>query len=689
MHWWHLQKLKFKDAKARLEALKKLSSQEDPDNLEIILSLFIDEDTEIRKIAALEAGKFRNEQATRPLLKLLSDREPAVREAAISSLRRIADPLVVDALEPMLKDPDSAVRYRAASAMESLNWTPKSPELSAYHAVALGKPERAAYHGSAAVEALVFALQSSVGYKRQEIIDVLSKIEDPRVVKPLIAVLRDNDSNVRANAVEALGRVGDARATEPLIASLKDKDNRVRAAAIEALARIGDAKSVPPLAKLLKDSAWEVRIAAVQSLGKFKDASVIDPLVGCLKDKDRDTRQAACLSLGMIGHPRAIPALVISMADEQESVRNAAAMALRMIDPEWESSDLVKIAIPGLREAARSSVYWVRQSALAVLARLGETEGLSGKQDAPDISDPAQVRRMFAFDVLTAVLKETDRDLRQAGAEALGRFGDRRATKGLATALDDNDEWVRVAAANSLQSLQWEPADTEQQAKHIVVLHHWDEAVQLKAAAVDPLIRALKSAAHADRSAAATALARIGDSRAKVPLQPLLRDPHPSVRLAAAKALKTLRWVSPDPLLRAIWHVELGEWEQVLPLGPAAVEPLANAAANPQENAQNAEIALALLARVDNPAAVGKLLVQVYNERLAAAIVPALELILTNRAADVSDDNLRAVLTMINPHVTPGSLSDEPVAPQELDCDPLRQLALIELNRREDEVRAE
>jgi HEAT repeat protein len=694
MHWWHLQKLKFKDAKARLSALQKLCEEDSPVTLEILISLFADADKDIRKIAAAESVKFRDAQAFRPLVRLLSDREPEVREAAIGALRQLGDASVVPMLEPLLKDSDSRVRYRAAVALDAMNWSPRTPELSAYHAVALGKPDRAAYHGAAAVDALVYSMQSSVSYKRQEIIEVLSHIDDPRVVKPLIAMLRDVDANVRTNAVEALGRIADARAADPLIATLKDKDNRVRAAAVESLGKIGDAKAVQPLAKLLNDDSWNVRMAAVQGLGKFKDASVIDAVVKCLKDKDRDLRQAAALSIGMIGHPRAIPALVSIMVDEQESVRNAAGMALRMIDAEWERSDLVKMAIPGLQDAAKSPVYWVRQSALAVLARLGLQDAGSAHKEPEQLTDASQARRLFAFDVLVTALRDQDRDLRHACADALGRFGDRRATNPLVSALDDPDEWVRTAAANSLQSMRWEPTDNEQQAKHLVILHHWEEAVRLRAAAVEPFIVTLQSASRAARAAAARALAKIGEGRAKVPLQELLRDPHYSVRIEAAKALKSLQWISPDPELHAIQLVALGAWDEVLQLGSVAVEPLAQAAGAVVENPADAEVALSLLGRMDDPASLGKLLVHVHDDRLSGVIILAIEAILTNRMTDVSDENLRAIAGMVDPlqsdyETEPQSRSRVRTNTRTIECDHLRLLALQELHAREDATRTE
>jgi HEAT repeat protein len=539
MHWWHVQKLKSKDAKARLDGLHKLAKEENPANIDIFIGLLSDADPGIRAEAARELAKFQDERVSAPLIRLLTDPVPEVREAAVTSLRSLSVAAAIPGLRRLLKDPDGRVRYRAGLALESLGWSAENPEEQAQWLVALGRPDRAAYERGAAVGALIFGLKNTTGYKRQEMVNVLAEIDDPRVVKPLIDALRDSDANVRSAVVEALGRLRDARAIDPLIVTLKDKESRVRSSAIEALTRIGDAKAVPAIAKCLKDPAWDVRIAATQALGKLKDASVVDPLVDCLKDKDRDLRQAAANALGSIGHPRAIPALVQSLTDEQESVRSSANVALRKIDAEWETSPLVKMAIPSLHEAARSSVYWVRQSAVTVLARLNPDQPATQLEHETTLPcrGTSSSDRFQAYDALITLGRLEDRDFRQAAAEALGRLGDRRATKQLFQSLDDQDEWVRVAAANSLQTMQWEPADPEQQARHLVALGHLENAAQLKAQAREPLLKALASARPSIRARAATALATVDPAGARSALMALLQDESELVREAVATAL--------------------------------------------------------------------------------------------------------------------------------------------------------
>ena len=70
MHWWHVQKLKFKDAKARLDGLHKLAKEENPENIEIFIGLLSDADPGIRAEAARELAKFHDDRVSSPLITL-------------------------------------------------------------------------------------------------------------------------------------------------------------------------------------------------------------------------------------------------------------------------------------------------------------------------------------------------------------------------------------------------------------------------------------------------------------------------------------------------------------------------------------------------------------------------------------------------------------------------------------------
>lgn len=111
----------------------------------------------------------------------------------------------------------------------------------------------------------------------------LGRLNDPRAVPALIAVLKGNPEGPVAESARALGEIGDRRAVEPLIEVLgEDEDTieitdrsvtdpmrgdlgpRIRAA--EALGKLGDLRAAKPLAETLSDAHPDIRKASASAL---------------------------------------------------------------------------------------------------------------------------------------------------------------------------------------------------------------------------------------------------------------------------------------------------------------------------------------------------------------------------------------------------------------------------------------
>ncbi|MEK9150023.1 MAG: HEAT repeat domain-containing protein, partial [Candidatus Desantisbacteria bacterium] len=121
-------------------------------------------------------------------------------------------------------------------------------------------------------------------------------------------------------------------------------------------------------------------------------ASAIPTLKKALEDNDTYVRRNAAVALGRIGHTSAIPALIEALEDEKLDVRRAAVEALGAIGHES-----------------------------AILVLIGALE-----------IDP-------------------DWHVRQAAVEALGKIGHASAIPTLKKALEDNDPYVRQAAAEAME----------------------------------------------------------------------------------------------------------------------------------------------------------------------------------------------------------------------------------------------
>ncbi|MDB6018969.1 MAG: lyase domain protein repeat-containing protein [Pedosphaera sp.] len=473
MLWWKLQRLKSKDSKTRIRMVEEMAASGKASVLEPITeALKEDEDSEVRAAAAKALGTLRDERSLAPLTAALNDPKPDVRAAVVQALRQLGDQRAIDPLLNSLRDPNHHVRFHVANSLSALGWRPNTDTEFVLRSVALGQHEEAAAYGKESVQLLIKALEDITSPKRQAAAVALGKTGDQRAIKPLEAALEDNDNHVRVAAVEALSQIGASECSAALFRRLQDSDHHVRAAAVEALGRMGDPRIVDPIAKsLLNDSSWDVRKLSVEALGRIKDDRATQLLWQALTDKDHDVRQTAAAALGHIPEPRSIGPLVLALKDENSSVRQAAKASLRQIDRQWEVSPGAESVIPELEAAVNNKEYWVAQSAADTLAKINDMRQRS--LETSFIIDPAKQKRDLAITLLADTLRDLDRDVRQAAAEALGRIVDDRVVSPLVSALDDQDQWVGRAAAFALNHLNWAPApDDKRRADKLKSLLH-------------------------------------------------------------------------------------------------------------------------------------------------------------------------------------------------------------------------
>ena len=181
---------------------------------------------------------------------------------------------------------------------------------------------------------------------RREAVVTLGEMGDERCVEPLVRALRDGDWQVREAAVEAIAEVG-SPAVELLIRYVRDWE--ARKYVIQAMGKINDERVLDPLMSMLhndefKDDATRalielgkpavpklivaltdreefVRKQAILALGEIKDSEAVDPLVAMLQDQDWLTRLTAAAALEQIGDLRGRDAIKPLMKDPDLVVR--------------------------------------------------------------------------------------------------------------------------------------------------------------------------------------------------------------------------------------------------------------------------------------------------------------------------------------------------------------------------------
>jgi HEAT repeat protein/beta-lactamase regulating signal transducer with metallopeptidase domain len=197
-----------------------------------------------------------------------------------------------------------------------------------------------------------------------------------------------------------------------------------------------------------------------------------------------------------------------------------------------------------------------------------------------------QLRDPSVYEPLVAALRDSSVDIREQAVFALGQLGDPRAIQPLTTVLKDQSASVREAvifalgqlrdkgsAAAIAQALKDESASVREQAAFALGQLH-------EAAYVDALAAALKDSSADVREQAAFALGQLGDKRAAAALTSAMSDNSDSVREQAVFALgqlgdagaidslaKALRDTKPDIREQAAFALgQIGDARAVAPL---------------------------------------------------------------------------------------------------------------------------
>lgn len=207
---------------------EELEEEQVKDEIDIQIDLLGDSDWVIRREAAITLGEMGDERCTEPLAKCLRDGDWQVRDAAVEALAMIGSPAV-----------ELVIRY-----MRDFD-------------------------------------------ARKSAIKTLGKINDERVLAPLLSMLRNDE--FKDDATWALAELGQP-AIEKLLECLEDKDEVVRKQATLALGEIKDPASVEPLIERLKDSDWFIRLSAASALEKIGDPRGREAVKPLLKDPDMVVR---------------------------------------------------------------------------------------------------------------------------------------------------------------------------------------------------------------------------------------------------------------------------------------------------------------------------------------------------------------------------------------------------------------
>ncbi len=583
------------DTPHRVLLLKIIYEKKDQEAVDILLDLLNDPEYDVRQSAANFLVKL-GALAVPKLLETANSPDSDLM-TFLNLLAHIGDKRCLTFYFNYLDDSDWRIRKLAAKGLEKSGWSPAQDERGVwYHiarqewnyVVAMGpvairplssvledaneRIRRAALEamgriGSSGLDTLVKALKDKNSESRLHAAAALGKLDDVRAVMPLMGCLKDNDVRVRRSAVASLGMINRPECVNPLIMALKDNDAYVRRDAVKYLSLFDDPRKkdlflamledrsqmviqelvtamkkmkeqvFDELVQLLENQNPVIKRNAAYALGYFQDKAAVPPLIHLLRSQNSTIRKVACNSLGDLGDRRAVNALITSLSDPVEEVCLAASEALSRIGKPAIPAILnqmigrkknfyAEMALKQMGDEATDALVHllkhddinIRKAVVKVLDILewqpGQDEKSAAYWIAKQYWDKGAEIGEQAVQPLIDVLEDTESWNRMEAARQLGKLGDKKAADSLIKLLDDKYWNVREAAADAL--------------------------IKLGRPAVDPLINRMLTGSKESFKIIADILGEIGDTRARQPLEYVLRDKRPFVREAAAQALKKM-----------------------------------------------------------------------------------------------------------------------------------------------------
>ena len=349
----------------------------------------------------------------------------------------------------------------------------------------------------------------------------LALLEDPRVFGVLMQLSGEEEASVRVQVCRSFGNLKDTRALERLCLLLSDADVSVRDAAYSALENIcAAADSLDAIVAPengLSAQFPDIRLRALQSLVKL-----------VRKSKSKSKQETPAVKL-----------LKQALSDKDAAVRSEAFKVILNSQVGGGGEATLRIAMTSIHADVRREVF---------------SELL------------AEEKQDWAQTLMLEMLNDPDPEIRQDAFEYLDK-------KHESDVADDDIVWLQTAISSS-------HTDTREAACKKLIKHNTPEAQELLLAAIDdesstirllalkslistgatkPLVAAMDSQYVGVRLAAATALARQGDSRSQDVLLQVVNQPWPEEEHARAvqkelvqSALAGLRKLAEPATLDAI-----------------------------------------------------------------------------------------------------------------------------------------
>ena len=290
-------------------------------------------------------------------LSMLESNDVDQQQQAIACLSQSDDPQALDVLLSLIDDPRvnivDTMLYALGALGEKLRQTQQVErvlhalifylhyahphdydgvlqETAIYTLGIFGEKIKQTYPLQRVYTALMTFLDHTNPTLRCRAITALGRAGDQSVVMPLIESLTDTSPTARVCAAEALGWLQDSRAVPLLLQTLHDPEPLVRSGCLTALAQMPASKLiVDHVIALLHDQDAYVRQSAVEALGSLGDPAAFEAIWNYVRIEHTLKPAQAAWAAAMLGAAVFAKLIALARTDADPDTRYWAATALK------------------------------------------------------------------------------------------------------------------------------------------------------------------------------------------------------------------------------------------------------------------------------------------------------------------------------------------------------------------------
>jgi len=267
---------------------------------------------------------------------------------------------------------------------------------------------------------------------RANAIEVVAAARQVRLMPKVQKLLKDDFVPVRFAAALAVGDMEYGLAASPVKQLLEDEDQNVRMAAAYASAKLSSSQDTGLISRAIAGSDQNVRANAALLLGKSGNKSSLKFLYWALQNEDSDNkvRFQAAEAIAMLGDDRIYPKLWSLLISAYADDRVVGVRSMGALGTTEAKNALITMLDDDILE--------VRLTAAEQLGTHGDTSG------KPVVLDVFEKNQTAGFD------KESQERINVLTAIAIGEVGAASLTKFLPRLLENESEFVRIAAAKAV-----------------------------------------------------------------------------------------------------------------------------------------------------------------------------------------------------------------------------------------------